>query len=182
MKFLLSAAALLLAPAAAHAQTAPAAPAAATDAPMIVYDKALGQGWENWSFGKTELSLEDAGARKPMRLEAGPWQAAYLHHAAFSTTPYRSLNLLLQTSGAEADVRIVAIVGGKPIQVDPAATGPNVEPKGKTVRVKPGGWMAVQVPLADLGAVDTNIDGIWVQNASPNAAPPIYIAEVQFKP
>jgi hypothetical protein len=182
MKSMLTAAALLLVPAMANAQTAPApAPAAAAEATMVVYDKALGAGWQNWSWGKTELSV-DAGARKPMKLEAKAWEAIYLHHDAFPTAPYRSLNLLIQSVGAEADVRVVAIVGGKPILENPASTDPNSPPKGKTVHVKPGGWTEVVVPLGQLGADKITIDGLWIQNASASDSPPIYVADIAFKP
>lgn len=178
MKKLLAAAMLLAAPVAAHAQTA-AAPAA-TDAPMVVYDKAMGPGWQNWSWGKTELSVEAGGARLPIKLEAEGWQAIYFHHDAFSTAPYRSLNLLLQTSGGEGEFRVVAIVDGKPVLENPADA--NSPPKGKTIHVKAGGWTQAVVPLGVLGAEKATIDGIWIQNATAAKAPNLYVADVSFKP
>lgn len=180
MKKFLAAAALLAAPIAANAQTTPAPAPAATDAPMVVYDKALGPGWQNWSWGKTELSVDSAGARLPMKLEAEGWQAIYLHHDAFSTAPYRSLNLLLQTAGAEGDFRVVAIVGGKPVLENPADA--NSPPKGKTIHVKPGGWVQAVIPLGVLGVDKATIDGIWIQNATGTKAPNLYVADVSFKP
>lgn len=178
MKKLLAAAMLLAAPIAAQAQTA-AAPAA-TEAPMVVYDKAMGPGWQNWSWGKTELSVEAGGARLPIKLEAEGWQAIYFHHDAFSTAPYRSLNLLIQTAGGEAEVRVVAIVGGKPILENPAdASSP---PKGKTVKLSKPGWMQLQIPLGVLAAENITIDGIWIQNATGAKAPNLYVADVSFKP
>ena len=78
---------------------------------MIIYDTALQSGWQNWSWAKTELSLAiPSSARKPIKVEAGPWQALYLHHDALSTTGYEKLELLIQGSAPDGQVRILALV------------------------------------------------------------------------
>lgn len=174
MKILVAAIALLT-PAAAQAQTAPAAPAPAADA-SVVYDKALGPGWQNWSWAKVELSSEGAGARMPIKVEAKGWEAAYLHHDPFSTAPYRGISLLLQPVGGPAKVRVVAVVGGKPVP-DPAQ--PDV-PLGHIIDITPGGWKQVQVSLKDLGVDKATIDGFWIQNATPDPAPTFYVADVKL--
>jgi len=157
---------------AAFAQT----PAATTDAApvmaaeMPVYDTALAPGWQNWSWAKTELSVELSGsARKPIKVEAGPWQALYLHHDAFSTTGLRKLHLLIQGSSPEGLVRIFALADGKPIG------------EGYTVKVSNTGWKLVEQPLATLGAEDKLIDGIWVQNATAADLPKIYVTEIKLQ-
>lgn len=161
--------------AAAEATKATAGPEA------TVYNNALGPGWENRSTAAVELSIGD-GARKPIRVEAKGWQALQLHHAPFSAAPYRGLSMLLQTAGGEAEVRVVAVVDGKPI---PDASKPPVNgeptPKMKLVKVKPGGWTKVVVSLVDLGAKDKTIDGIWVQNNSAADAPVFYVADVALE-
>src|SRR5687768_14929887 len=76
-----------------------AKPAVEPTAPMTVYDTALAPGWDNWSWAKSELSVELSGSpRKPIKMEAGPWEALYLHHAAFNTTGLRKISLLIQGS------------------------------------------------------------------------------------
>lgn len=40
-------------------------------------------------------------AGKPIKVEAGPWQALYLQHEAFSTTGLRKLSFLVQGSAPE---------------------------------------------------------------------------------
>src|SRR5262245_35318807 len=81
---------------------------------MSIYDTALGAGWENWSWAKTELSVELGGsARKPIRVEAAPWAALYLHHAAFSTQGYKTLELLVQGSVPDREVRVFLLTDGK---------------------------------------------------------------------
>ncbi len=159
----------------AAAQEAPPPPPASAPAPasetMQVYGAALGPGWENWSWGKTELGVElNGSARRPIRAELAGYQAIYLHHAPFSTAPYKYLGMLLHglaTGGQK--LRIIAIVGGKPI-----------EGKVKNVTLAPNGWTKVEVPLATLGAANATIDGFWIQNDTDQPLPYFYAAEIML--
>lgn len=165
-------AAAALAPGVARAQETKTAPPAgsqpAASEAMTIYKDALGTGWENRSWAKTELAVDVGGSRKPIRVEAGPWQALYLHHAPFSAAPYRKLSLLIQSAQPGGQpVRIIALTGGKPITET-----------GKVVTLKAGGWTQVEVPLASLGAENATIDGIWVQNGTDQALPVFYVADV----
>ncbi|MBX3565645.1 MAG: hypothetical protein KF730_13835 [Sphingomonas sp.] len=177
MKFLIAAIALLAAPAAYAQQDAgdvaakpkPAATVAAPAAdPAIttIYDKKLGEGWQNWSFATVELST-DISARMPIKVSAEGYKALYLHHAAFSTAPYRGLTFLIQGTGAGGKVRVIATSGGKPI-----------EGKMKLVEVKAGGWTKVTASLAELGAENVEIDGFWIQNDSGEPMPNFYVADI----
>lgn len=192
MKTLIAASALLMFSTPALAQTdpsdlptkpkpAPAATVAAAGSEASVYNNALGPGWENWSFATVELGVDTGGARKPIRVEAKGWQALYFHHAPFSTAPYRGVSMLIQVVGAEAEVRVIATANGKPIP-DPSQPPVNNEPapKMKLVKLKPGGWTKILVPLAELGADNKQIDGLWVQNNTGQDAPTFYVADVAF--
>lgn len=151
-----------------HAQ-APGTPAAAPAAEMRVYDTALAPGWQNWSWAKADLSVELSGsARKPIRVTAGPWQALYLHHDAFSTTGMTKLSLLIQGSAPDGDVRIFALIDGKTVG------------EGKPVKISNTGWTQVVVPLATLGVEDKAIDGLWVQNATATDLPKFYVTEIKI--
>jgi hypothetical protein len=152
------------------AAAAPALPAGA----MSVYGTALGEGWSNWSWGKTTLSLElNGSARRPIKAETGPWQAVYLHHEPFSTAPYRALRFLIQGAPPGGQqIAVIAIAGGKP-----------VPDKSKSLKLAAGGWTEVKVPLAQLGAANATIDGFWFQNASAEPAPaPFYLTEIYLEP
>jgi hypothetical protein len=144
---------------------------AAKPAAMIVYDKALGQGWENWSWAKTELSLVVNGsARTPIGVDAGPWQALYLHHAPFSTVGYRRLSMLIQGAAPGGQkLRILAIADGKPINGE-----------GKLVTLPASGWAKIEMPLTAIGAGDKTIEGFWVQNATDQQIPRFYVTEVSI--
>lgn len=149
-----------------HGAAAEDAPPA-TAQPMTVYDKALAPGWENWSWAKTELSIELGGsARRPIRVVAGGFQALYLHHAPFSTAGLRRLNFLIQGSVPDRDVRVFALIDGKTVG------------DGKLVRISNTGWTDVKIPLATLGVEDQTIDGLWIQNASAEALPKFYVTDI----
>lgn len=176
MKMLLAAVALLFAPA-AFAQTAPAA----VDPVATVYDKALSPGWDNWSWAKTELSADIGSARMPILVDAQGYGGLFLHHAAFSTAPYRGLHMLIQSVGGEVTLRVMVTVAGKPIpDGDKMEYGQPVMMM-KKVTVKPGGWMDVMIPLGVLGAENKEIDGIQVMNDSGQQAPHFYVADISFK-
>lgn len=151
---------------AGHAQT----PAETTVKEMVVYDTALGDGWQNWSWAKAELSVELSGsARKPIRVTAAGYQALYLHHEAFSTTGYKKLTLLIQGSAPDGEVRIFALADGKVIG------------EGYVVKLSNTGWKQVEQPLSVLGAEDKVIDGLWVQNASGADLPKFYVTEIKLQ-
>jgi hypothetical protein len=137
---------------------------------LSIYDTALGAGWENWSWAKTELSVTLGGsARKPIRVEAAPWAALYLHHTPFSTTGYSTLELLIQGSVPDREVRIFLLTDGKIIG------------EGKPVKLTNNGWTKVIVPLVTLGAEDQLIDGFWVQNSSGTDLPKFYVTEIKLQ-
>lgn len=152
---------------AAAQESATTAPVATT---MVVYDTALAPGWQNWSWAKTELGVPLGGsARKPIRVEAGGWQALYLQHAAFSTSGFRQLEMLIQGSVPDAEVRVFMLTEGKP------------GGEGHLVHIGNAGWTRVVMPLAELAAEDSMVDGIWVQNASGNDLPKFYVTEIRLQ-
>ena len=181
MKPLIAAAALLFVPTAAMTQTTPP-PAPAADPIATIYNKALGDGWQNWSWAKTELSADIGNPRMPIKVEAQGYQALFLHHAPFSSAPYRGISMLIQSVGGEAEVRVMAFANGKPIP-DGAKIGADgkPEPKMKIIKVAPGGWTKVMVPFGELGiAKDMMIEGFCVQNNKGEPAPNLYVADIML--
>lgn len=135
---------------------------------MIVYDTALQNGWENWSWAKTELSIELGGSpRRPIKVESAPWQALYLHHAPFTGSDYKKISFLIQASVPDAEVRLFALTDGKVIG------------EGRPVKFKNTGWTKVEVPLVTLGVEDQPIDGFWLQNGE-NDLPKYYVTDIKL--
>jgi hypothetical protein len=137
--------------------------------PTTVYDTSLAPGWDNWSWAKTQLSTELSGsARRPIRVEAGGWEALYLHHEGFNTTGLKRLSFLIQGSVPDREVRVLLVIGGKPVG------------DGKLVKISNTGWTDVKVPLVTLGVENQVIDGIWVQNASAEPLPKFYVTDIKL--
>lgn len=159
----------LLAASAAFAQT-PTPESAPPVAEKIIYDKALADGWQNWSWAKTTLSTELGGStRKPIKVEASPWSALYLHHEPFTTQGWTKLAFLIQGSVAGGEVRVFALVDGK------------VASDGNLVKLGNSGWTQVEIPLVTLGIEGKATDGIWVQNASGAELPKFYVTDIKLK-
>ena len=142
--------------------------AQSTDKGMI-YGTQLENGWQDWSWAKSERGIEIEGSqRRPIRVEAGPYQALYLHHAPMTFAGYTKLRFLIQGSKPGGKIKVVALSGGKAVN------------EGATLELKANGWTDVQLPLSGLGATDKPIDGIWIQNAGSEALPPFYVTEVKL--
>src|SRR5690242_2536781 len=58
-----------------------------------VYDDALRNGWQNWSWATTNLSNANPthSGTASIGVTATAWQALYLHHDPFDTSIYTSL-------------------------------------------------------------------------------------------
>lgn len=134
-----------------------------------IYGTALSNGWENRSTATVELSTEIQGSqRKPIWVEAGPYQALSLYHAPFDTTPYKSMAMLIQgMDGGAQQLRIVAVVDGRPL-----------EAQAYPVTLPASGWKKVELPLAKIGADKKRIDGLLVQNATDKAIAPFVVTEI----
>jgi hypothetical protein len=158
----------MLAAALAVSLSTPAADNAAKE--HLIYDTALAEGWQNWSWAKAELSVELNGStRKPIRVEAGAWQALYLHHEAFSTAGFKLLTLLIQGSAPDGVVRVHGLIDGK------------VASEGYPVKLSNTGWTQVKVPLATLGVDDKMTDGFWVQNATGAPLPKFFVTDIKLE-
>lgn len=150
---------------AADKKDKPAEPPPAAE--INVYDTKLGEGWENWSWAKTELSVELSGSpRRPIKVEAAGWQALYLHHAPFSTVGLKKIDFLIQGSAPAGEVRLFMLTEGK------------TNGEGKVVKLSNTGWTKVEVPLVNIASEDRMIDGIWLQNASADALPKFFVTDI----
>ncbi|MBW8880118.1 MAG: hypothetical protein JF615_01470 [Asticcacaulis sp.] len=159
---------LFAAPAATFAQTAPAAPAAT--APMVVYDDALMPGWDNWSWAKVTFSKDIGSDIKPIAVEGDAWSALAFHHAPFSTAGYTKLTFYINggTSGGQP-IAIKALSGGKTIE------------SNYIIHLTANAWNVVEVPLNEIGAANTTIDGLWLQAMTNQPYSAYYVTIIQFE-
>lgn len=159
---------ILAALGAAAAVSAGMVRAADLPTPLVVYDEELKNGFQNYSWAKTQLSVPVGGA-KPIRVEGDPWSALALHHDAFSTAGYTKLTFTINGGAAGGqNVMVRTMVDGKVVETDYV-----IQPKAKT-------WAVVEVPLKDINAANKTIDAVVFQGQG-SAYAPYYITRIQFE-
>ncbi len=136
--------------------------------PLVLYDDELKNGFQNYSWAKTQLSVS-VGNGKPIRVEGEPWSALALHHEPFSTEGYSKLTFVINggKDGGQT-LMIKAMADGKAIEADFA-----IQLKAKT-------WAAVDVPLKDINAAGKTIDTLIWQGQG-TAYPGYYITRIQLE-
>ena len=141
---------------------------AETNKPFVVYDDELKNGWANWSWGKVAMSFP-AGNAKPIKVEGEAWSALALHHEPFSIEGFSKLTFFINggVDGGQL-LAVKLIVDGKPLE--------------STYLIKPNvkSWQLAEVPLHELGANGSPIDGIWLQTQAEKSAP-YYVTRIQFE-
>jgi len=148
----------------------PALAQEAKPAPLVIYDDALQNDWQNWSWGATvELSVP-TGEVKPIRVEGTPWSALDLHHSAISTKGYTMLTFYIN-GGTD---------GGQQLMVKAKAQGGAAIDSNYVIAPKVKTWVIAEVPLKDIGADDKMIEDIFIQGGA-EAYKPYYITKIQLE-
>ncbi|HEX8637959.1 MAG TPA: glycoside hydrolase family 44 protein [Pyrinomonadaceae bacterium] len=137
---------------------------------QTVYADSLQNGWENWSWAAVNLNnASPARGAASAGVNAGAWQAFYLHHATFSTAGYASVNFWIHggTAGGQR-LQVQATVGGA---AQTAVVLPNLAANA---------WQQISIPLASLGVASANIDGFWIQDLSGTTQPVFYVDDIML--
>ncbi|HVZ99729.1 MAG TPA: hypothetical protein VG841_05400 [Caulobacterales bacterium] len=149
-----------------------AQPAPTQTQEMQIYGNTLQAGWSNWSWATVTLSFVISDpAETPIKVQAGPWQALYFQHAPFNTHGYSTFTFFVH-GGAR---------GGQDLQVIALDTEGHAIPN-TAAHVMPAAndWSGVNISLADLNAVDKEVSGFWIQNATPGDANRFYVNYVSL--
>ncbi len=140
---------------------------------QAIYAESLENAWQSWSWATTDFAnAAPSHLGHSIKITAGPWQAMYLYHDPFDTTPYTALSFWVhggQTGGQRLQVK--AMRNGVPqvaIQLLPLLAG---------------NWQHVTLSLASLGVANvTDMDGFWIEEATGNAQPVFYVRSNQPEP
>ena len=138
-----------------------AAPAALRAEALVVYDDALQNGFDDWSWAVhslAETGTVHAGSRA-ISFEPDDWEGLYLHRdAGIDLASYEAAEFWIHggAAGGQA-VRFVLLIGG---QAAGSAPVDDFTPGGA---IPAGEWVLVRVPFADLGVVSGVLSGFWFQ-------------------
>ena len=136
-----------------------------------VYTDSLQNSWENWSWAQTNLSATSpvhSGTNSISVVATGTFQAAYFHHAAFSTAGYTYLTFWINGGPAGGQhLQVQGTIGGA------AQTAVGLSPLAANT------WQQITVPLSSLGMNSgTMMDGFWIQDTSGTAFPVFYLDDI----
>jgi alpha-L-arabinofuranosidase len=144
--------------------------AQSTFADQSIYSDSLLNGWENWSWASVNLSGTSPvhSGNRSVTVNAGAWQALYLHHASFDSSSYTHLSFWVHGG----------VTGGQRLLVQAQLNG---TPQ-TAVALSPlsaNTWQQVTLSLASLGAANQpNFDGFWIQDSSGTTQPTFYVDDV----
>ena len=139
-------------------------------ADLTVYDDALENGWQNWSWATVNLTNSapvHSGAYS-ISVTASNWEGLYLEIAPTSSRPFTNLTFWVNggAPGGQA-VQVQGILGSTaqaPVPIGPLPTN---------------SWRQVTVSLAALGvANEADFAGFWLQIETPAAVPVFYVDDI----
>ena len=135
-----------------------------------IYADSLQNGWVDYSWAQVNLSNASPthGGTASASVNAGGYQAIYLHHNSFSTANYTNLSFWINGGAG----------GGQPLQVNATSGGSPLT----TVNLAPltaNSWQQVTISLAALGLNASSVmDGFWVQSRSGTTIPTFYVDDI----
>lgn len=151
--------------------------AVAARADQTLYDDALRNGWENWSWCTTDFAARDrvhSGENSIRVTYTDGWQGFYLHISGIDGSRYTALSFWIH--GGDMDGRQIQVAGvidnaGQPsVPLDRYIAGGSVSGAE---------WRQVVIPLADLRVADSNrFNGFWLMDSSGSAQPSFYLDDI----
>jgi alpha-L-arabinofuranosidase len=149
---------------------APTSPGVA-QANLPIYTDNLVNGFQNWSWATVNLETANpppySGAYS-ISVNDGGYQALYLEHADFDTTPYASLAFWVNGGSGGQKVQVVALLdqtNQTPYSLPPL----------------PAHWEQISIPLSTLGVANKpNFSGFWIVGTTITAQPAYYVDDVEL--
>lgn len=143
-----------------------------TRANVWIYTDSLQNGWQNWSWATVNFDNSSPvyfGSRS-ISVTMDAWQAVYVHHAAFDSSPYVSISLWINggTSGGQ-ELQLAAELNGA------------VQSSVSLAPLAANTWQPITISLASLGVANRpDLDGFWIQDRLGAPQPTFYVDEAQL--
>lgn len=146
------------------------APAAAV---QVVYDNALRNNWQDWSWATRDLaqSLIYQSAPRAISWEPDNWQGIYFHSDPGAARPavadFTAVRFWINGAGGRQAVRLAIYQNGAEIG-------------SKDLTPLPSAWTQMTVTWADLGVVASTFDGIVFQANTPADQAAAYVDDLEL--
>ncbi|MEP7075714.1 MAG: glycoside hydrolase family 44 protein [Acidobacteriota bacterium] len=137
---------------------------------QAVYTDSLQNSWDNWSWAQTNLASTASihtGTASISVTSTDTFQAAYFHHAVFSTANFTQLSFWINGGST----------GGQHVQVQ--ATIGGVAQTAVPLTLAANSWQQITIPLSWLGINSAStMDGFWIQDTSGTLLPIYYLDDI----
>jgi len=135
-------------------------------ADQIIYNGALQNGWENWSWATVNLENTSpvyTGNSNSISVTCAGYSALYLEDTPFNPSPYNSLAFWINGGTGGQSLTVYALTNGATLNAF-------------TLNAPTNSWQYIVVPLSALGLTSqTNTDGFWIYNNSGSTLPTFYV-------
>ena len=139
---------------------------------QVIYDDALGEGWNNWSWA--QVTVDNAApvhsGSASIAVTTAPYTALYLAHAPFNAGAFRALSFWIH-GGAHGHPTLALI---------PVAGGKGLTDRAVPLKVSAGKWTSITVSMAELKVAGAEIEGFWIQNTSGQPLDTWYLDDVEL--
>ena len=139
---------------------------------LPIYTDYLVNGFQNWSWAAVNTANTSPTYTNSDSIsitDGANYQAFYLEHTPFNTSPYASLDFWINGG----------VSGGQKLQEAGLLNGNSMY--DYPVELETNVWQHISIPLSDLGVADaTNCSGFWIQGAEYAAQPAYYVDDIQL--
>ncbi len=139
-----------------------------------LYTDSLQNGWGDWSWATVnfnQTAVVHSGS-KAISVNAGAWEALFLHHDLFDATAFTNLTFWIHGGSAGGQQLVVQAIRGGTSVASGQAIGP----------LTAGTWRQINVPMSVLLPPGTmQIDGFCIQENTGNTAPVFYVDDMALQ-
>ena len=145
----------------------------AARADQIIYDGALENGWQNWSWATVNLANPSPvySGTDSISVTATNWSALYLDNDAMDSSQFTYLTFWIN-GGAN---------GGQQVQVQGILDGSAPQAPVQIGPLPANSWQQITLSMSALGVANQpNFTGFWIQIETPSAVPVFYVDDISL--